>query len=152
MTVSDIMTKDVISVHPGDTLASAAKVIMEHDLDGVPVVDNEGILKGILTQYDLISKASALHLPTMQFLLQNMTVYKKDKKDFQHEVGEIMSLKVEDLMTADPLVFEEHTSYEDAVLVFKNHHRVNPVPVVDKEKHVVGVVSRFDILRPFQGL
>ena len=148
MTVTDIMTKDVISVHPGDSLASAAKVIMEHDLDGVPVVDNEGLLKGILTQYDLISKASALHLPTMQFLLENMTVYKKDKKDFQHEVSEIISLKAEDLMNTDPLVFQENTSYEDATLAFKNHHRVNPVPVVDEQRRVVGVVSRFDILRP----
>ena len=148
MTVTDIMTKDVISVHPGDSLAGAAKVIIEHDLDGVPVVDNEGILKGIFTQYDVISKASALHLPTMQFLLQNMTVYKKDKKDFQHELNEITSLTVADVMNSDPLFFNTETSYEDAVLAFKNHHRVNPVPVIDEERRVVGVVSRFDILRP----
>lgn len=152
MTVSDIMTKDVISVHPEDPLVDAAKVIMEHDLDGVPVVDNQGILKGILTQYDLISKASALHLPTMQFLLQNMAVYKRDKKDFRREVGEITSLKVEDLMNTDPLVFKEHTTYEDVVLAFKNHHRVNPVPVVDEQKRVVGVVSRFDVLKLFKEL
>lgn len=148
MTVTDIMTKSVISVHPEDSLVSAAKVIMEHDLDGVPVVDNNGLLKGIVTQYDLISRASALHLPTMQFLLQNMAVYQKDKKDFQHDVDEVTSLKVEGLMNTDPLVFQEHTSYEDAVLAFKNHHRVNPVPVIDEQRHVVGVVSRFDILRP----
>ena len=148
MYVTDIMTKDVISVHAEDLLQSAAKVIIEHDLDGVPVVDNDGMLTGILTQYDLVSKASALHLPTMQFLLENMAVYRKDKARFQNELGEITSLKVQDVMNTDPLCFTPDTSYADAVMAFKNHHRVNPVPVVDDQKRVIGVVSRCDILKP----
>ena len=152
MTVSDFMTKDVITVHPEDTVSDAARIIIERDLDGVPVVDDNRTLKGILTQYDLVSKASALHLPTMQFLLQNMAVYKKDQASFQKDVKEITSLKVSDLMNVDPLTFSEDTSYEDAVMAFKNHHRVNPVPVVDEHNRVVGVVSRFDVLKPFQAL
>ena len=143
------MTKEVISVNPETSLTDAARILMEKEFDGLPVIDRNNVLVGILTQYDMISKGTALHLPTIQVVLENISVFNKDKKQFQKSIREITSLAVHDVMNDDPLTFQETDTYEHAVKVFHDHHRVNPIPVIDKEKHVLGIVSRYDIIKPF---
>ena len=146
------MEKNVVSVRPDTLLASAAKVLGEHGFDGVPVTDEIGTLVGILTEYDLISKGSAIHLPTFQKILESMPVFSKDKKDFQSDVEEVANMKVRDVMNDDPLTLGHDATYEEAVIAFRDHHRVNPIPVIDKDRKVIGVVSRFDVLKPLQAL
>lgn len=151
-TIKNIMTKNVVSVRPEMLLSEAAKIIADRGFDGVPVVDDEGKLVGILTEYDLISKGSAIHLPTFQFILQNLEVFKKDKEHFQKDVADIANLKVKDVMNTDPLTLPEETSFEEAVGAFCDHHRVNPIPIIDAERKVVGVLSRYDILKPLRDI
>src|SRR3989344_2132776 len=150
--IKDVMVKNVISVGPETALIKAAQIIMEHGFDGVPVVDEENKLVGILTDYDLIEKSSSIHLPTFQKILENLKVLKQDSSEFQKEVREVSALKVRDVMNNDPLTLEPETSFEEMVKAFREHQRVNPIPVIDKNKKVVGVVSRFDVLKPLQAL
>ena len=51
-------------------------------------------------------------------------------------------------MNKDPLFLEDTATYEEAVDMLKKHHRVNPIPIVKKAKQVIGVISRFDVLKP----
>ena len=145
----DIMTREVVSVHPDTSLLDAAKLIAEYNFDGVPVVDNENRLVGIVTEYDLINKTSAVHLPTLQVILKNLPQFKKEEAHFQEE---ILSLKVSDIMNKDPLTFDPDISYDDIIKIFREHHRVNPIPVVSDKLKVVGVISRFDILKPLHDM
>ena len=147
-TVKDIMTFEVVSVRPEIPLQEAADILARRGFDGVPVVDEENKLVGILTEYDLISKGSAVHLPTFQKIIQNLGVYAKDKDRFNKDFETLSSLKVKDVMNSDPLTLSEDTTYEEAVTAFRDHHRVNPIPIIDKNREVVGVVSRFDVLKP----
>ena len=146
--VKDIMTREVISVRPDGSLQEAAEILAKHGFDGVPVVDEKNKLVGILTEYDLVSKGSATHLPTFQKIIQNLGVYSKDKFRFKKDFEDIASLKVKDMMNNDPLILQENATYEDAVTAFRDHHRVNPIPVVNNERKVIGVMSRYDILKP----
>lgn len=148
--VKDIMVREVVTVRPETLLLDAAKLLGEHNFDGMPVVDAQNKLVGILTEYDLISKSSSVHLPTFQVVLQNLQVLHSDRSQFQKEIEEISSLMVKDVMNADPLTLLETATYEEAVAAFRDHHRVNPIPIIDAEKKVVGVVSRFDILKPLR--
>lgn len=148
--VKDIMTKEVISVSPGMPLIDAARLLAEHNFDGMPVVDAENKLVGILTEYDLISKSTLIHFPTFQKIIKNLGVYSKDKSHFQKDFAEIAALTVKDVMNSDPLTLPEEASYENAVQAFRDHHRVNPIPVIDKDRKVIGVVSRFDVLKPLR--
>lgn len=145
--VSDIMTTAVVSVRPDTPLADASKIIAEHHFDGVPVVHPDDTLAGILTEYDLVSKGSALHLPTVQRILGEFKVYKKDRDDFQDDVDVLKKLSVRDLMNDDPLTLLKTASLGEVVKAFRDHHRVNPIPVIDAERKVVGVVSRFDVMK-----
>lgn len=152
LTVRDIMNTNVISVHPETPLVEAAQILAEHSFDGVPVVDGGGTLVGIVTEYDLISKGSAIHLPTFQMILQNLPVFRKDRSQFEEEVKKVSSLLVKDVMNDDPLTLHHDATFEEAVMAFRDHHRVNPIPVIDKDRKVIGVVSRFDVLKPLQEL
>ncbi|OGF67236.1 hypothetical protein A3I27_04555 [Candidatus Giovannonibacteria bacterium RIFCSPLOWO2_02_FULL_43_11b] len=148
--VKDVMVKEVVSVQPDTPLLKAAQIIMEHNFDGVPVVDKENKLVGILTEYNLIEKSSSIHLPTFQKILENLKVLKQDSAEFQKEVKEVSALKVKDVMNNDPLTLAPEASFEEMIKTFREHHRVNPIPVIDKDKKVIGVVSRFDVLKPLQ--
>lgn len=150
ITVRDIMVRDVVSVNPDTSLVEAVQVIIKHNFDGVPVVDTDNKLAGIITEYDFISKSSAIHLPTFQIILQNLQVLHGDRSQFKKEIEEVSSLKVKDIMNNDPLTLSENATYEEVVAAFREHHRVNPIPVIDAERHVIGVVSRFDVLKPLR--
>lgn len=147
-TIKGIMTSEVVSVRPGTPLQEAAEILAHHGFDGVPVVGEDNTLVGILTEYDLVSKGSAIHLPTFQKIIQNFGVYSKDKDRFNKEFEALSSLKVKDVMNDDPLTLSEDATYEEAVRAFKDHHRVNPIPVINQDQKVVGVVSRYDVLKP----
>lgn len=146
VTVNDIMTRTVVSVRPETPIAEAAKALQEHQLDGVPVVDEENILVGILTEYDLVSKGTLVHLPTFQKVLQNLSF--EDRKPIQ-EIKEVMKLTVRDVMNTEPLTLSPDQTMSDAVTLFHEHHRVNPVPVINEDRKVVGVLSRWDIVKLF---
>jgi len=145
----DIMSKGVISVNPDTLLLDVAKVLAEHNFDGIPIVDATNKLIGIVTEYDLINKTSAVHLPTLQVVLKNLPQFKKEEAHFQEE---ILNLKVTDIMNKDPLTMPPDMPYDEVIKLFREHHRVNPIPVVDKDNKVLGVISRFDVLRPFHVL
>ena len=70
-----------------------------------------------------------------------------EKTFLSDELAKIEKLKVADVMNKDPLFVGPSTSVETLQQVFAEHHRVNPVPVLDENKKVVGVASRYDILK-----
>lgn len=145
-TVSDIMVKDVVAVHPDTPLLEANAIIQKHQFNGVPVVDEAHKLLGILTDYDLISSDAALHLPTVQKLIGNLPVQREDRSAFINATATLRNLTVKEVMNTDPLTLPDGASIEEVITVFRTHHRVNPVPVIDKDHKVVGVVSRYDLL------
>jgi CBS domain-containing protein len=149
VTAKDIMTKEVISVHPEASLLDVAKILAEHNFDGVPVANEDNTIAGIVTEYDLINKTSAVHLPTLQVVLRNLPQFKKEEAHFQEE---ILQLKVADIMNKEPLTISPDTTYDEIIKLFREHHRVNPIPVVDTDRKIIGVISRFDVLRPFHVL
>lgn len=150
--IKDVMSATVISVHPETPLLDAHELLAKHKFDGMPVVDGANKILGILTEYDFIVKGSSMHLPTFQKIIMQLSVYQKDRTVFQKEVEELKHLTVKDIMNNEPLTLPDSASFEDAVIAFRDHHRVNPIPVLDKAQHVVGVVSRYDVLKLFTTL
>ena len=145
----DIMSPKVISVTPGTTLVEAANLLALHHFDGMPVVDAENKLLGILTEYDLLGSA-AVNLPTFQVVMQGAKIFPEDKEHLEKEMEKLSVLIVKDVMNTDPLTLTPDASYAKVLAAFADHHRVNPVPVVDADKKVVGVISRYDVLKPLR--
>ncbi len=147
--VRDIMSKKVVSVKSEMPLLEVAKIISDKGFNGVPVIDGDKRLLGLVTEYSLISKGSMLHLPTLQAVLGNLPVLKKDKSDFQEKVKDVIALRAKDVMDAEPITLSPETTFANAVSMFQLHHRINPIPIIDKNRTVVGVLSRHDVLKAF---
>ncbi len=67
----DIMTKDIITVYPETEVIQAARLMLEHHINGLPVVDKEGRLKGIICQSDLVTQQKKIPLPSFFIMLDS---------------------------------------------------------------------------------
>ena len=141
------MTTQPVSARADMPILETAKLITEHHFNGVPVVDANGKLVGLVTEYNLINEESLLHLPTLQSVLKSLPVFSKDKGEFSREIKKVMDLKTADVMDTTPLTLFFDDAFETAVKLFNEHHRVNPVPVIDHDNKLVGVISRFDLIK-----
>lgn len=143
------MTSKIVALNPDDGLERATQLFEEHNFDGFPVVNEEGKLLGIVTAYDMVSQSYATHLPTLLNILEDVYNKKADEKTFKEQFDKVRTVKIRDMMNVDPLVVGPDVRVEDLAKEFIQHHRVNPIPVIDSDKKLLGVVSRFDILRFF---
>ena len=147
--VADIMSREPISAKPEDSVVSIARLLFEKGFSGVPVTNEKNEIIGIVTEYDLISKGDALHLPTLINLLGNIDVYKKDNSLIRDDLKRLIILKVKDVMNSEPVTVRDDAPITVAAELFATHHKVNPIPVVNNDNKLVGVLSRFDLVRFF---
>jgi len=144
MKAKDIMTTEVISVYPETRIADAAKLLLERHLNGLPVIDHEGNLVGIICQSDLIFQQKKIPVPTVFTFLDGLfplTSY----KDLEKEVGKIAAAAVKDAMVPSPITVEPDTSLEDIATIMVRYN-IHTLPVVEGDR-VVGVIGKEDVLR-----
>jgi len=140
----NIMTKEVITVSPQTYIAQAAKLLVENHLNGLPVVDEEGRLKGIICQDDLIFQQKKIPLPSF-FTVLDSFIPLTSEKNIEKEVEKISAITVDKAMTPDPVTIAPETSLEDiATLMVKND--IHTLPVMDQER-LVGIIGKEDVLR-----
>lgn len=147
--VKDIMTKKIIALHPDDGLDKVTQLFEQHNYDGFPVVNEDGALLGLVTAYDMVSQSYATHLPALLNILDDIYSKKADEQILREQFKKVAMIKVRDMMNQDPLVVGPDVRLEDLAKEFIQHHRVNPIPVIDANKKLLGVVSRLDILKFF---
>lgn len=145
--VADIMTKNVVAVSPETLVIEAAELFSKHNINGIPVIDKDRKLVGILTEYDLLTKGTTLHLPTFIKLLGEFKIHKNDKSLVREDLKKIITLTVAEIMNDDPLTLSDRATLEEAVVAFAEHHRVNPIPIINNSNQLVGIVSRFDVIK-----
>ncbi len=144
MKVSQVMTRDVVTVSPETTVAEIARLLVAHHIEGVPVVERSGKVLGVVTEYDLIVRNAHLHLPTFFGFLDTF-VPVSGQHEFEEELRRALGTYARDMMSDRLYTVRSDADLEDAATVMVDHH-VNPVPVVDGGK-LVGVISRWDIVQ-----
>ncbi len=144
MLAKDVMTTDVITVTQEATVEEVAKIITDSKVSGVPVVNEQGKLVGIVSEGDIIARSKNLHIPT-HFQLLGGVIYLEGTKKLEADLKKMIAVQVKDLMTEEVFsVKPEATIEEVATLMIEQ--KINRVPVVVNEK-VVGIISRADIVR-----
>ena len=144
-TVADIMQPDPITVSPDDKLEDVVKILRDHELPGVPVVNEGGRCVGIITEADLVisEEGTDLHLPHYIELFGGV-VFLEPLRHFEERLHKAFASSAAEMMTADPVtVGPEATVAEAAHLISKGGH--NRLPVVQHGR-LVGVVTRVDVL------
>jgi len=146
LNASDIMTTEVMTVKKETPLKELAEILYENRINGVPVVDDEGLLIGIICESDLIRKDKKLHIPTVVALF-DAVFYLESSKNIEKEIEEISATTVSDLFTREVVTVGEKTAI-DEIATIMTQKKIYTIPVMDGER-LVGIVGKGDVIRTF---
>lgn len=146
MRAHQIMTQNVITVAPETAIADAAGTMLRNHISGLPVVDHEGRLVGIVSEGDFLRRFEIGTQRKRPNWLQFFLGPGREADEFVHERGR----KVGEVMTPDPVTVTEDTTLEDIVRTMESRS-VKRLPVL-REGCVVGIVTRANLLRAVAGL
>lgn len=144
LTAKDIMTKDVITVKPDTSIEELSSILVKNEISGVPVVDEAGALYGIVTENDLISRNTRLHIPTVVSFL-DAAIYLESSKKFEQEVKRMAATRVKDICARKVVTITEDSSITDIATIMAEK-KVQLLPVVRNGK-VIGIVGKRDVLK-----
>jgi CBS-domain-containing membrane protein len=141
--IRDIMTADVATVTPDTTLRDAARILLELRISGLPVVNAQGVVQGVVTEADfLCAMGVPCHHPAHN-LWQTLEAM------FNHAPrGVSNGDRVEDIMSKQVVTITAEQTLHEAIASMKKHH-IKRLIVVDDEQHVVGVVTRSNLVEIF---
>ena len=145
MKARDIMDPDPATVGPDDELQTVIALLREHELHGVPVVNEGGRCIGIITEADLVLAGddADLHLPHYIELFGGI-VFLESMSHFEDRLRKAVAATAKDMMTPDPVTIDADASIEEAArLISRKRH--NRLPVVEHGR-LVGVITRLDVL------
>jgi CBS domain-containing protein len=145
LTVRDIMDAEPVTVSPTDDVETVVRILRDHELPGVPVVNEGGRCVGIVTEADLVlaDEQGDLHIPHYIELFGGV-VFLEPLRHFEERLRKATAALAKDLMTEDPVTIEPDASVAEAgrLIVQRGHNRL---PVVEHGR-LVGVVTRVDVL------
>lgn len=144
LTARNIMSNEVITVTEETTVKELARILSIHQISGVPVVDDNGKLVGVVTESDLIFQTKKVHIPTVITILDSV-FYLENPDKMGDEMKKMAGAKVKDILTSGPVTVTEDTPLEEiaTIMAEKNMHTL---PVVNKDT-LVGVIGKKDIIR-----
>ena len=136
--VRDIMTRIVVTASRDIDVREAAKLLSEHKISGMPVVDRSMRVIGVISEADILFLAgSATVHPLKDFILRLL-----GERRQQHKTG----TKVEDVMSLPPITALADDDVRRVAAVL-DERRIKRLPVVDREGKLIGIISRADIVR-----
>ncbi len=140
LTVAAVMTRDVTSVRPDTPTAAIIRLLLDHAVRALPVVADDGTVRGLITDGDLLRRgATSLPLRLRQLLpsAEYLAQVEATTQQPQHAA---------ELMTPNPLTLRATTPLGQAAAVMAAHN-LKRMPVIDATDQLVGMVSRYDLLK-----
>jgi CBS domain-containing protein len=137
------MTTDVVTVKPSTDIRTLAKLFIEKDISGAPVVDDKGTLRGIVLEESLILQDKKVHLPTLVYILNGVFPIGEDR--FEEEMRKISAITVEGIMEDEMKALSPDVPVEDVATMVVEEGK-HYFPVTEQGK-LVGVVTKKDIVR-----
>ncbi|MBA4318822.1 MAG: hypothetical protein C0412_10515 [Flavobacterium sp.] len=146
MTIEEIMTTDVVSVDEDMPITQVAEIVSKKRIHGVPVVNKEGKVVGIITETDFFKKDSSnmLYIPQMIEFIKSGKMKDADEKD--ETMAALVQGKAKDIMTKDCITIRPETSIEDFILLVKSNG-FNTFPVANESGVLLGIITVFDMIK-----
>jgi len=141
----DIMTTNVITVKSDATVGELSKILLNNKVSGVPVVDKEDKLVGIVTEADIIKENIKVKFP---FYFDPLMVsgYMVDFENYNEDVKDYLNTKIEGIMNHRVKTANSQTPVTEVADIMV-YNKVNRVPIIDENKKVVGIITRADIIK-----
>jgi len=143
MNASDVMTSNVVTVSPDTSVSTLARLLLDHKISAVPVVDEQGQVVGIVGEGDLLGRPSARSLPGWWLRLFN------EEAVCLEALATARHLKAKDVMTRHVTSVSDQTPI-DLIASLMHRRKLKRVPVI-RDGKLVGIVSRADLLDALMG-
>lgn len=142
--VSELMSTDVLTVGPETKISEVAKLLLEKKINGLPVVDKNNKLIGIICQSDIVYQQKKAPIPSVFTLLDGF-IPLTSTSHIEKELRKISAISVEQAMSPNPVSVHPDTDLEDLaeIMIKKKYHTI---PVVDQGK-LIGVIGKEDVLK-----
>jgi CBS domain-containing protein len=144
-TVADAMSRDPIIVRPETPLNEAIQILAERRISGLPVVDDNGKLVGIISETDLMWQETGVTPPAYIMFLDSV-IYLKNPATYERDLHKALGQTVGEVMSKNPITISPDKSIKEAAKVLHDHD-IHRLPVLDSEGQVIGILSRGDIIR-----
>jgi CBS-domain-containing membrane protein len=142
--VADVMTCEVITVNPDTSLRELARILLAHNINGVPVVDDQGNVLGVVCESDLVNQNKPLHIPTV-FVILDSVIPLDNPWRLNKEFKRIMASTVQEIYSRPAVCVEPDTDLSEVARLMADK-KYYTLPVVEKGR-LVGVVGKADVIR-----
>jgi len=142
----DIMTRDIITVTRETSIQELSRIFMDKGVNGLPVVDEDGNVVGVVTQGDLIEQKKQLHIPTVIALFDWVMPLESEKK-FEADVKRMTAAKVGDIYHKGAITVEADADLTEVATLMAEED-AHTLPVVE-DGRLVGIIGKLDIIRGF---
>lgn len=136
--VKDVMTTKVISVRKYDEICNVIQTVSALNIGGLPVVDKENRVVGIISEADILSAMGIDHEPTFKNIMKQLFGSSLPERKLGDIVGDIMT---------SPAVTVRFDAEVATAAQAMHEKRIRRLPVVDAENRLMGIISRRDIVR-----
>lgn len=143
MKVRDVMTDGVISVRPETPLKEVARSLAEHGISGVPVVDDDGRVLGVVSEADFLIKEQDPPRPERSLLFSWLF----DRDEGRRVEAKLHATTAGECMSRPPITVAPESGLREAAALM-TRHGINRLPVVE-EGRLVGIVTRADLVQTF---
>jgi CBS domain-containing protein len=144
MKVSEIMVAPPVTVDADASVMQVARVLLEQRLPGVPVVDKQGNLLGVVTEADLIVRNANLHFPRFLTFIDSL-MPTGGVREFEAELRRMLATSAREVMSDRLVTIGQDADVADAATMMLDKH-ANPLPVLE-DGTLVGTISRTDLVR-----
>ncbi len=136
--VADVMTKNVVAVKKHDDIHEAARLLSDNRISGLPVVDSENRVIGVVTEADILSTTGMREGHSFKDILRHILGEPLPERKSGHLVG--------DIMTSPAITTGPDADIKEVAKVL-DERRIKRLPVTDGNNTLLGIISRADIVR-----
>jgi CBS domain-containing protein len=146
MRVKDVMTPKIICIGADEPVLKAARLMLQNRISGLPVLDKEGELVGIVTEGDFLRRGELGTQRQRPKWLEFILGPGRLAQEYVHTSGR----KVEEIMTPDPWTIAEDQTLDVVVEMMERRH-IKRIPVT-RGGHMVGIISRANLMHALASL
>ncbi|MCC0178413.1 CBS domain-containing protein [Waterburya agarophytonicola K14] len=144
-TVAEIMTANPTTVSPQTSLQEAIQILAEKEISGLPVVDENGQLVGVISETDLTWQATGVDAPPYVMFLDSV-IYLQNPLKHNEEVHKALGQTVEEAMSDRPTTVKGSQLVREAARIMHDK-KVRRLPVVDNDSKLIGIITQGDVIK-----
>lgn len=141
------MVRDVISVRPNSSIKDVMTTFVEKKIGGVPIVDENGKLSGIVTDGDILRAIKPIDRRIQDYFSFITYIAEEDLEERMDEMAKVEIIRI---AKTNGIVSVNPNDDMKTVITLLSKHHFKKLPVIDETNHVVGVISRGDVIRNIQ--